>query len=339
MKRIFFVAAFLTASCALFAQEPQSAQSPVPTADNQFLDPRHVPAETDVVCTPYIAKKGRKRAQQGMAVSGKYLFSCEDGGHVNVYDFRKADGEVIGSFDLASSCKSNHANNAEFGVEKKKGASFPLLYISIGKPGADIDWTCFVESVTKKGDEWTSELAQKIILDGKGWEEKGYTAIFGAPSWLVDRERKALWAFSAIQRTTPKVTLSADDNLYVATKFRLPKLSEGEEVHLTADDILDQVCFPYEVWFTQAGCIRDGKIFYGFGVGQNDPTRPSRIRVYDTDTKAIYARYELQDQIFWEIEDIAIVGKWMYVGTNNNPKKNPGVDPVIYKVSLPSKRK
>ena len=192
-----------------------------------------------------------------------------------------------------------------------------------------------MESVTRKDGGYVSELVQEITVDGSQWEARGYKPIFGAPSFLVDRERKNLWVFSALQRTTPKVTLNADDNLYIATKFRLPKLSEGRRITLTADDILDQVSFPFEVWFTQAGCIKNGLIYYGFGVGQNDPTRPSRIRVYDTDSRSIYARYELQEQIFWVIGVMFFHVGWLYVGTNNNPKKNPSQKPVIYKVSLP----
>ena len=112
----------------------------------------------------FIAKQGRGRAQQGMALWGRYLFSLEDRGHVNIYDFRKAAPAPIAAFELASSAKDNHANNAEFGVEKKKGASFPLLYVSIGKVGCDLEWNCYVESVTRRRGVWTSELVQTINL-------------------------------------------------------------------------------------------------------------------------------------------------------------------------------
>ncbi|MBQ3820809.1 MAG: histidine-type phosphatase, partial [Bacteroidales bacterium] len=78
-------------------------------------------------CSIFIEKEGRGRAQQGMDIYGRYLFSLEDGGHVNVYNFKKANPVPIGGFELASSCKDNHANNAEFGIETKRGASFPLL--------------------------------------------------------------------------------------------------------------------------------------------------------------------------------------------------------------------
>ncbi len=112
----------------------------------------------------FLVKQGRGRAQQGMAIHGNWIFSCEDGGKVNLYDFRKRDGVPVTSFTLASAQKDNHANNAEFGIEKKAGASFPLLYISVGKVGCPIEWTCFVESVTRQGNTFTSELVQTILL-------------------------------------------------------------------------------------------------------------------------------------------------------------------------------
>lgn len=281
-------------------------------------------------------KLGRGRAQQGMEIWKNFVFSCEDGGKVNIYKFGKAYGKVIASFNLESAQPDNHCNNAEFGVEKKKGASFPLLYISVGKPGSPIDWTCFVESVSRKGRSWSSELVQTITLDGcKGWKEAGYTEIFGAPSWLVDCERGFLWVFSAIKRTTPKVTRHNWENLYVATRFRIPKLSEGPEVVLTVDDIISQVTFPYDVGFTQAGCIRDGKIYYCFGVGK-DPVRPASIRVYDTDTGKISARYDMLSQILQEPEDIVVRGSWIYLNANTNSKGSE--IPCIYRISLPKKQ-
>ncbi|MBR5043182.1 MAG: hypothetical protein IKX67_08080 [Bacteroidales bacterium] len=286
-------------------------------------------------CSEFIVKKGRGRAQQGLEMYKRYIFSLEDGGHVNVYDFKKANGIPIAGFELASSGKDNHANNAEFGIEKKRGASFPLMYISNGKVGSDIEWTCFVESIKRRGKKFSSELAQTIVLDISGFAAKGLEPIFGAPSWLIDRERKALWVFSAHQRTTPAVTLKAEDNFYIAYKFRIPALSEGPVVKLTADDLLQQVIFPFETWFTQAGCMYDGKIFYCYGVGKIDPeNRPSRIRVYDTDSGTIVAKYNLNEEIPYEMEDLVIRDGWIYVNTNTSPKRGQG-DPIIYKLSLP----
>ena len=286
----------------------------------------------------FLGKEGRGRAQQGMALWGRYLFLCEDGGHVNIYDFRKADPKPIGGFELASSAKDNHANNAEFGVERKKGASFPLLYISIGKVGCDLEWTCFVESVTRKGDEWRTELAQTIILDRcEGWQEAGYTPIFGSPSWMIDRKRGFMWAFSAIRRTTPQVTPDPSENLYVATKFRIPKLSEGPVVHFGVKDILGQVTFTSDIGFTQAGCMHDGLIYYCFGVGNRDVNRPAGLRIYDTDSGRIHARYDLFDLVLQEPEDVFLKGRWIYMNANT-PSKG-GIVPNVYRISKPESKK
>ena len=316
MKRFYICLVLLAAGLAASAQSFGGLQ----------LEPE---------CSEFIVKKGRGRAQQGMEIYKRYIFSLEDGGHVNVYDFKKADGVPIAGFELGSSCKDNHANNAEFGVEKKRGASFPLMYVSVGKVGCGIEWKCFVESIKRCGKKFSSELVQTITLDVSGFAAKGYEPIFGSPSWLIDRERKALWVFSAHQRTIRSVTLRAEDNFYIAYRFRIPALSEGPEVVLTVDDLQQQVIFPYETWFTQSGCMREGKIYYCFGVGEIDPEgRPSRIRVYDTDTGTITAKYDLNAEIPLEMEDLVIKDGWIYVNTNSSPKRGQG-DPVIYKLSMP----
>ena len=84
---------------------------------------------------------------------------------------------------------------------------------------------------------------------------------------MVDRERNSLWVFSARKRTVRKVTRNAYENQYVATRFSVPLLSEGKEIILGVNDIEDQVVFPFDTWFTQAGCVHDGKIYYCFGLG------------------------------------------------------------------------
>lgn len=301
----------------------------VPLAAQLYVEP-----EQDVECTVFLEKEGRGRAQQGLEIWDDCIFSCEDGGHVNVYDFKTADSRPIAGFELASSHPDNHVNNVCFGIETKRGASFPLLYITNGKVGSELEWLCFVESITRRGKRFSSELVQTIELDASKWAEKGYASIFGAPSWLVDREQGFMWVFSARKRTVASVTKNAWENQYVATKFRIPSLSEGAKVRFDEDDILDQVVFPYDVWFTQAGCMHDGKIYYCFGVGKQDDRRPSCIRVYDTRTRTITARYNVQDQVVYEPEDIVIRDGFMYVNTNTNPRKTSDL-PCIFRLSLP----
>ena len=271
-------------------------------------------------------RQGRTAAQQGMGLSGRWLFCLEDGGNVNVYDVRKLNPVPVVSFPLGSSRPDNHANNAEFGVERARGGSFPLMYVTNGKVGSEIEWTCYVESIRRRGRAFSSEVVQTITLDISGWAAKGYDPIFGAPSWLIDRERKALWVFSAHKRTTPQVTKEPSENRYIATRFRIPALSEGSEVRLTADDVLQQVVFPFNAWFTQAGCMRDGRIYYCFGVGK--PGRESLVRIYDTDSGTVTG-FSLQDSIPLEMEDLVLEGDCLYVNINTP------VFPPVFKVRLP----
>lgn len=45
----------------------------------------YVEPEKEVECSVFLAKEGRGRAQQGLEIWDDYIFSCEDGGHVNIY--------------------------------------------------------------------------------------------------------------------------------------------------------------------------------------------------------------------------------------------------------------
>jgi hypothetical protein len=293
----------------------------------------YVDFEKDFECTVFLRKEKHTRASQGLEMSGKYVFSFQDGGHCNVYNFRTASSEPIGGFDLVSSGKDNHVNNVEFGVEKAPGGSFPMLYISNGKVGSDLEWSCFVESIKRRGRSFSSELVQTIVLDVSKWDEKGSARIFGAPSWLVDRKRGFLWVFSAKKRTIASVTRDPSENEYIATKFRIPSLSEGKRVVLGVDDVLDQVIFPFEVWFTQAGCMDDGKIYYCFGVGKDmgNEGRPAHMRIYDTDSGKICARYDLVESVPQEPEDLVLRKGYIYLNANIG---KPAVQ-CIYRISLP----
>ena len=139
--------------------------------------------------------------------------------------------------------------------------------------------------------------------------------------------------FSAVKRTTFKVTPDPAENSYIATKFRIPSLKEGTNVKLGVDDILGQVIFPFNAWFTQAGCMNDGKIYYGFGIGDYDPHRPSVISIYDTDSGKIDATWNMNAQIPCEIEDLVLRDGRLYVNCNNNPKRTEK-DPPIYVIKL-----
>ena len=269
------------------------------------------------VCDVAYMKAPVERSQQGMALWGNWLMAFENGGRCCVYD-RSGDGlRLDGVFEVESSSPSNHCNQANFGVEQLSGAEVPVVYLTVGKPGSPLDMRCHVESISRENGEWRSRLVQTIDLDTAGWHSSGLNTIFGSPSWLIDRERDALWVFSARLRTLPRTTGSFDRNKYVATRLRFPRLAEGGHVTLTTADVLEQVVFDMDVYVTQSGCMHDGKIFYSFGFGEGHPDSPSRVRVYDTDKRMVSARVDLDSLIPEECEAVMIDGDRMLINTNS----------------------
>ncbi len=260
--------------------------------------------------------KLHKVPQQGMDIVKNKIFVLHDGGTCHVYDFKTK--KVISSFDLASKRKGNHCNTGNFGIEKVKGASFPVMYISLGKPGDVDEFVCLVESFTECKGKYTSEIVQRIKMDQSQFEAKGLKPIWGCPNWVVDKERKHLWAFSAIKRTIRSVTGPFESNKYIAVKYRLPKLSEGKEIVLTANDVLDEAVMEFDAYATQGGTMKDGKIYYAFGFGKKHPESPSQLRVYDTDKQCIVQRYDITDDVPEEPEDVAVYKGKIYLNTNSD---------------------
>ncbi|MBP3775015.1 MAG: hypothetical protein ILA34_06670 [Bacteroidaceae bacterium] len=254
---------------------------------------------------------------QGMDIHRDRVFCIQDGGTALVFDLKARTGEPLATFPLGSKRAGNHSNTANFGVETAAGASFPLLYVSIGKAGDEQEFECNVESVTEKDGQFSSECVQVIRMDQSQYQARGLQPIWGCPNWLVDKERRHLWAFSAIKRTLVAATGDMATNKYVATKFRIPALSEGRLVVLTAADVLDQVVFDFDTYITQGGCMKDGRIYYAYGFGKNGTRTPSRIRAYDTDTRSIVTRLELEDYVTEELEDLSVYGDKLYVNTNS----------------------
>ena len=151
-------------------------------------------AKKDYEIRQYMTQvKLHKLPQQGMDIVKNKIFVLHDGGSCHVYDLRTK--RMLSFFDLASKRKGNHSNTGNFGVEKVKGASFPVMYISLGKPGDKDEFVCYVESFTERQGRYSAELVQRIRMDQSRFAEKGLKPIWGCPNWVVDKERKHLWAF------------------------------------------------------------------------------------------------------------------------------------------------
>lgn len=302
------------------ATETKSSNENPTTTDSNVSEDLYNPFSISIYMT-----KGSSESQ-GMDICKGKAFVLLDGGTCLVYDFTNKIQQALDTFNLGSKRIGNHCNCANFGIETKSGASFPLLYVSNGKVGDIEEYTCNVESITETNGKYSSEKVQTITLDQSGFTTKGLQTIWGCPNWVVDKERKFLWAFSAIKRTLASITGDFSNNKYLALKFRIPTLNESKNITFTADDVLDEVIFDFDAYATQGGYMKDGKIYYAFGFSNNTES-PQKIRIFDTDTRKIIGRIDLQQYITEEPEDLVVTNGKLYLNTNSKR---------IYEISFPS---
>lgn len=254
---------------------------------------------------------------QGMSVVDDKIFVLHENGQCRVYDYKTKDSNAIGAFDLASKSNDMHYNCANFGVEYKDGASFPLLYVTNGTGGVPSSNTCFVESITQTSDStFTTEVVQVINLHPENFASAGYDVIKTTPQWLVDKERRKLWVFSCNTGTKKEAMGDFSKSRMSATCFELPSLAEGDTIDLCEKDVIKQLLFEADAYVIQGGCIRDGIIYYAYGYGGNS-TSPSRIRVYNTDTGNIDLRLNLDSVILNELEDLAYYDNKIIINVSN----------------------
>ena len=160
-----------------------------------------------------VLKKGVNESFQGLAIYKEYMVGLYNAGYASLYKIHP-DGTFVrlSTFPLGSNSKYNHANVANFGVEKyAKGDVLPLLYVSQTKTDKEKNITdaCFVERILPEG---RAELVQTILLDNHndyyGW----------AVQWAVDKKRKRLIGFgNTIDNNNPK-------NNFRIMVFKLPTL-------------------------------------------------------------------------------------------------------------------
>lgn len=276
----------------------------------------------DVERIARITRQDTTKNTQGFEVFGNYMFVLQSTGICNV--IKRSTNTVVSKFNLgsydASTANLNHANTCNFGKDIASGSSFPYLYISPGAVGAQNEWKCFVEKIN--GSEqggFSSSLVQTITLDISGFSAKGYKSYWSVPCWLVDKERGYLWTFGAIKRTTYAETgEDLASNMYIAHKFAIPSVSSANAT-LTADDVLQESVFPFDVYATQGGTMYNGKIYYSFGFGGTSATRTDKsypqMRVYDVDKNAIVSAVNLDGIVTLEPEDIAIADNTLFLST------------------------
>lgn len=272
---------------------------------------------------PTNAFAGEQTAVQGFAIHGSLGFVLYHTGVCGVYDLVERGSAPLGVFKLGSynNDKSdpahiNHANDAMFGTTCE-GEKFPLLYVTAGNSGVSDEngyvAYCAVEQIRENDGVYSSELVQRIYYKNEGVENTAYSApAWGWPASLVDVEGG--WFYLVGTRYRAKKEFTQPDNVYIITKFRLPKVSEGD-VTFHPSDIEDQFELPLTALFTQGGTVRDGKIWYVYGLGNEQ--YPDAMNVIDLQKKELSLFEDLSHTPFAseEVECCAFLGNKLIINT------------------------
>ena len=254
-------------------------------------------------------KKGVNESFQGLAIYKEYMVGLYNAGYASLYKIHP-DGTFVrlSTFPLGSNSKYNHANVANFGVEKyAKGDVLPLLYVSQTKTDKEKNITdaCFVERILPEG---RAELVQTILLDNHndyyGW----------AVQWAVDKKRKRLIGFgNTIDNNNPK-------NNFRIMVFKLPTLKQGKTVVLKKEDIIENYLiqdydksYPH-VQIGQGGVVAGNCLVMPTGVGSSQ--YPSVIYSWDLKNKKMVSVLNMQSEVPFEFEDCDFFQNKMYIQCN-----------------------
>ena len=253
-------------------------------------------AKSNLDAEPDYSVKGiyKGQAAQGMAIYGNLAFLLNNTGLCRILDLKT--GEIKYDFPLASYHKSNHANCASFGKEFYDGNDIPVLYVS------ECSWPhrCFVENINC-GKPTLVQTIQAI--------EKGKPKL--THDWIVDDKGHYLYTFTRTGRKNSKGEI-----IHSIVKYRLPLLSEGNDVKLNEDDVIDQ----FEIAFIsmgQGGTIKGRYLYLPVGLSSKEDLKridsKRYIIVVDLKKKRIKKMINLDDAIYDEPEDASFYGKQLFI--------------------------
>jgi hypothetical protein len=249
-----------------------------------------------------------KQSFQGMSIYGDYLVSLQNTGLATIYRLTENGKERIRQFPLASHNKVNHANVADFGIERvEKDDVLPVLYVSQCSRDRyeGMKDVCFVERIRLDDDP---QLVQTIVFDDPN-------GLFGyALQWVIDHRHKLLIGYGNTKENL------AEGNRWRMMTFRLPRLNEGPVIHLRPEDALDNYCiqdlddrYPSQQ-IGQGACIIRDWMLIPVGVGTDK--QPSILYVWNLKKKRLDGIYNFQNQVPAEFEDCAPYGNALLMQTN-----------------------
>lgn len=249
----------------------------------------------------------QKQGYQGMCIYEDWLLSVQNKGYATLYKLPSLEKKTP-TFKLGCFADTNHANVAAFGVEKfDESDPLPLVYVSQAYKTAvngekDV---CYVERISLDGK---AETVQRIVFDDPK-HLYGY-----ALQWTIDRQQRHLIGFGNTLSNT------AEGNRFRVMVFSIPHLSDGEVVHLTANDAIENYLiqdtdsrYPSKV-IGQGACVWNGCLLMPTGFGKEEA--PSIVYVLDLKTRKLRNILDLSKTLKCEMEDIDFYQGDAYIQTN-----------------------
>ena len=249
----------------------------------------------------------QKQGYQGMCIYEDWLLSVQNKGYATLYKLPSLEKKTP-TFKLGCFADTNHANVAAFGVEKfDESDPLPLVYVSQAYKTAvngekDV---CYVERISLDGK---AETVQRIVFEDSK-HLYGY-----ALQWTIDRQHRHLIGFGNTIANT------ADGNRFRVMVFSSPHLSDGEVVHLTVNDAIENYLiqdfdsrYPSKV-IGQGACVWNGCLLMPTGFGKEEA--PSIVYVLDLKTRKLRNILDLSKTLKCEMEDIDFYQGDAYIQTN-----------------------
>ena len=227
-----------------------------------------------------ITRIGEITGGQDGAIFKNFLFRFNAKGNCKVHEMGNSY-EKISEFELD---KANeivpHSNAVQFGCEYfERDDEFPLLYTNVYN---NYMWekdkkkgVCLVYRITRNGEKFSSALVQKITIgftEDELWKSCDED-VRPYGNFVIDKEKGRIYAFT--MRDKDKTTR------YFA--FNCPKITDGENVVLEKEDVIEYFDCPYHYYIQGATCNK-GKIYSTEGFSNDEKNAPA-IRIIDLEAK------------------------------------------------------
>lgn len=265
---------------------------------------------------------------QGGAIYGDYLVTLMatdeiEVGQTNGHLYNISTGALISNLVFGKTLNGvdyyrPHANEVCFGTEfYNENSIFPLLYVSQVNGGGGIndirgERGVLVYDIQFDSDNntYTPVLVQAIIPDLNDAE---LMAVFGnyTPNYIVDTDKNELYVLNYPNASW----FNLDGDTYVC-RFKLPKISDGQQIVLTYADLIEHytipLCFGLQMTFYFAG-----KLYISGGFAGINTTKV--IRVWDLIKKVETTRINLKGVLSEEPQFIGLYNNrflWYGAGTS-----------------------